>query len=64
MVEAEMISKEQVVAELAAKLSPSTTLRFDEPLAKKTTLRVGGPADFFCGTLIGNRPCPSFGILR
>lgn len=32
---------------LAAKLSPDTVLRLDEPLAKRTTLRVGGPADLY-----------------
>lgn len=47
MLEAVAISKEQLAAELAEKLSPTTILRCDEPLAKKTTLRVGGPADFF-----------------
>src|SRR6187401_2196497 len=47
MLEAVDISKEQLVVELAEKLSPNTTLRCDEPLARKTTLRVGGPADFY-----------------
>ncbi len=41
------IAKEQIVEELALKLSPDTIVRCDEPLAKKTTLRVGGPADFY-----------------
>jgi UDP-N-acetylenolpyruvoylglucosamine reductase len=40
-------SKEHFIAALAAVLSPTTVLRRDEPLAKKTTLRVGGPADFY-----------------
>jgi UDP-N-acetylenolpyruvoylglucosamine reductase len=47
MLEVATISKEQLAAELAQKLSPDTILRCDEPLAKKTTLRVGGPADFY-----------------
>ncbi|MEO5803566.1 MAG: UDP-N-acetylmuramate dehydrogenase [Verrucomicrobiota bacterium] len=47
MLEVVDISKEQLVTELAEKLSPNTLLRCDEPLAKKTTLRVGGPADFY-----------------
>ncbi len=47
MFETLAISKEQFAAELAEKLSPQTILRCDEPLAKKTTLRVGGPADFY-----------------
>ena len=40
------MSKE-VFNELAMKLSSTTVLRADEPLAKRTTLRVGGPADFY-----------------
>jgi UDP-N-acetylmuramate--L-alanine ligase/UDP-N-acetylenolpyruvoylglucosamine reductase len=39
--------KEGLFAELAKTVSPDTLLRRDEPLAKKTTLRVGGPADFY-----------------
>jgi len=33
--------------ELAARVSPATVVRRDEPMAKHTTLRVGGPADVF-----------------
>ena len=33
--------------ELAQRLSPATVIRHDEPLAKHTTLRVGGPADIY-----------------
>jgi UDP-N-acetylmuramate--L-alanine ligase/UDP-N-acetylenolpyruvoylglucosamine reductase len=33
--------------ELAAALAAGTVLRRDEPLAKRTTLRVGGPADIY-----------------
>jgi UDP-N-acetylenolpyruvoylglucosamine reductase len=33
--------------ELAGRLSPETVLRRDEPLARRTTLRVGGPADIY-----------------
>src|SRR4051812_8828923 len=47
MLEAVEISKEQTAAELIERLSPRTILRCDEPLAKKTTMRVGGPADFY-----------------
>jgi UDP-N-acetylmuramate--alanine ligase len=39
--------KETLFAELAARVSPETLLRPDEPLSKKTTLRVGGTADFY-----------------
>jgi UDP-N-acetylenolpyruvoylglucosamine reductase len=40
-------SKQKFLAGLAATLSPATVLRHDEPLAKRTTLRVGGSADFY-----------------
>ena len=33
--------------ELARLVSPATVIRRDEPMAKHTTLRVGGPADFY-----------------
>jgi UDP-N-acetylenolpyruvoylglucosamine reductase len=42
-----MLNKEQAADELARRLSPETVVRRDEPLAKRTTLRVGGPADFY-----------------
>ena len=41
------ITKQQIFAELKSRLSAESVLRLDEPLAKKTTLRVGGPADVF-----------------
>lgn len=34
-------------AELRARLSPDSVLLVGEPLARRTTLRVGGPADFY-----------------
>lgn len=42
-----MLNKEQAAGELAGCVSPETVVRRDEPLAKRTTLRVGGPADFY-----------------
>ena len=36
-----------IAAELGALLSPSSVLRRNEPLAKRTTLRVGGPAEIY-----------------
>ena len=33
--------------ELAQRVSPQTLIRRDEPLARRTTLRVGGPADLY-----------------
>jgi UDP-N-acetylenolpyruvoylglucosamine reductase len=36
-----------LAAELAERLSAGSLIRRDEPLAKRTTLRVGGPADLF-----------------
>ena len=40
-------SNEQQFAELTASLSPESIVRRDEPLAKRTTLRVGGKADYY-----------------
>jgi UDP-N-acetylenolpyruvoylglucosamine reductase len=42
-----MLNKAQAADELAKRVSPETVLRRDEPLAKRTTLRVGGPADIY-----------------
>ncbi|HSY17639.1 MAG TPA: UDP-N-acetylmuramate dehydrogenase [Candidatus Acidoferrales bacterium] len=36
-----------MVDELAGRLSPGTVIKRDEPMAKHTTLRVGGPADAY-----------------
>ena len=38
---------DELATELRALLAPDTVLRQNEPLAKRTTLRVGGSADFF-----------------
>jgi len=38
---------EHIAADLAQHISRETLVRRDEPLAKRTTLRVGGPADFY-----------------
>jgi UDP-N-acetylenolpyruvoylglucosamine reductase len=38
---------EQLTNELAARVSRETAIRSREPLAKRTTLRVGGPADIY-----------------
>ncbi len=37
----------ELVAELRDLLPPGTVVRADEPLAKRTTLRVGGPAEIY-----------------
>lgn len=42
-----MVTKEQLLTEFACRLSPETTLKMDEPLAKRTTMRVGGKTDFY-----------------
>ena len=42
-----MTSAEQIAGELAGCVSRATLIRLDEPLAKHTTLRVGGPADVY-----------------
>ncbi len=36
-----------LAAELSALLAPASVLRRNEPLAKRTTLRVGGPAEIY-----------------
>ncbi|HEX7618299.1 MAG TPA: UDP-N-acetylmuramate dehydrogenase [Verrucomicrobiae bacterium] len=40
-----MSDASQIAGELAGRVSSATVIRRDEPLAKHTTLRVGGPAD-------------------
>ena len=45
--ECPVMSKSRNADELAARLSPEALVRRDEPLAKRTTLRVGGPADVY-----------------
>lgn len=42
-----MQEKNQFAVELAARLSQEAVVRREEPLAKRTTLRVGGPADSY-----------------
>ena len=42
-----MEAPQDPVAELVSRVSPETVIRRDEPLAKRTTLRVGGPADWY-----------------
>ena len=39
--------REPLAEELARRVSAATVIRRDEPLAKRTTLRVGGPADVY-----------------
>ncbi|MBC8002757.1 MAG: UDP-N-acetylmuramate--L-alanine ligase, partial [Opitutaceae bacterium] len=41
------VSLDSPFQELRSVLSPEAIVRCDEPLAKRTTLRVGGPADFY-----------------
>jgi UDP-N-acetylenolpyruvoylglucosamine reductase len=42
-----MRAEGNIANELAERVSPATAIRHDEPLAKYTTLRVGGPADVY-----------------
>ena len=42
-----MVPRERLFARLCARLSSEAIVREDEPLAKRTTLRVGGRADFY-----------------
>ncbi len=39
--------EKNIADEIAGRVSRATLIRRDEPLAKHTTLRVGGPADFY-----------------
>src|SRR4051812_29618605 len=41
------LTADEVFEELRKRLAPTTLLRRDEPLAKRTTLRVGGPAEIY-----------------
>jgi UDP-N-acetylenolpyruvoylglucosamine reductase len=43
----DVMNKEQIFADLKHVLAPESILRLNESLAKKTTLRVGGPADVY-----------------
>jgi UDP-N-acetylenolpyruvoylglucosamine reductase len=45
--ESPAMTAEEVFEELRKRLAPSTLLRRDEPMAKRTTLRVGGPAEVY-----------------
>src|ERR1044071_665325 len=47
ILETPMQSDSHVADELASRVSTATVIRRDELLAKRTTLRVGGPADFY-----------------
>src|ERR1043166_1000051 len=47
VLEKPMLNKEQAADELAKRVSRETVVRRNEPLAKRTTLRVGGPADIY-----------------
>jgi UDP-N-acetylmuramate--alanine ligase len=39
--------KEQIFSKITRRISDTTILRKNEPMARRTTLRVGGPADFY-----------------
>ena len=41
------MTAEGFVTELGARLTPGTLVRANEPMARRTTLRVGGPAELF-----------------
>src|SRR5436309_663138 len=45
--EPELPEEDLLTADFFGQLSPQAVVRRNEPLAKKTTLRVGGPADFY-----------------
>jgi UDP-N-acetylenolpyruvoylglucosamine reductase len=47
VLESPMVSASHNADELARRVSRETLIRHDEPLARRTTLRVGGPADVY-----------------
>ena len=47
ILETPMSGESQLADELATCVSRATVIRHDEPLARRTTLRVGGPADIY-----------------
>jgi len=47
ILERPMRAGENIAGELAKRVSPATVVLRDEPLARHTTLRVGGPADVY-----------------
>jgi UDP-N-acetylenolpyruvoylglucosamine reductase len=47
IVEEAVQNREELAPELRRRVSPDTVVRANEPLAKRTTLRVGGPADLY-----------------
>ena len=47
LLERQETAPKDFAAELAAQLQPETVIRPEEPLARRTTLRVGGPADVY-----------------
>ncbi len=42
-----MLESPATAGEIAGRVSSATIIRRDEPMAKHTTLRVGGPADVY-----------------
>ena len=42
-----MRMREQIFSRITKRISDTTILRKNEPMAKRTTLRVGGPADYY-----------------
>jgi len=42
-----IVTASEIIEEIRARVGPATLLRQDEPLAKRTTLRVGGPAEVY-----------------
>src|SRR5450432_712334 len=47
ILESPMPIKGKIADELVARVSRATVIRHDEPLAKHTTMRIGGPADVY-----------------
>ena len=47
ILESPMPTEGNITDELAARVSSATVIRRDEPMAKHTTMRIGGPADVY-----------------
>ncbi|MFO1478522.1 MAG: UDP-N-acetylmuramate dehydrogenase [Verrucomicrobiota bacterium] len=47
LLEKPMPAASQMISDLAGRVSPGTLLRAGEPMSRRTTLRVGGPADVY-----------------
>ena len=64
VLESSMNRTSALADELCASVSLETVIRRDEPLAKRTTLRVGGPADLYVEPASRRRSGGGVAVLR